>query len=101
MVVKLQTDSLREVLTHNEKTLVMYTADWCGACKQMNPTFEKYARENPHIPFIQIDSDASPIARDLIDLTHIPTFVAFIGSEPIAAEFGTNPKILDGLLNLL
>ena len=101
MVIRLQTDSLKQILRSNENTMVMYSADWCPGCKIMKPIFEKHAKENPDIPFVEIDTDISPIARELVDVTHIPMFVPFIGAEPIAVEYGTNEDIIKKLVNLL
>lgn len=101
MVIRLETDSLKQILRSSEKTMVMYSAPWCGGCKKIKPMFEKYAKMNPHIPFVEVNTDISPMARALVDVTHIPMFVPFIGAEPLTTEYGAKEDIIKNLVNLL
>ena len=101
MFIELQQDNLEEVLGKNESTLVMYGADWCGDCDDANPIFKKISDENKNIPFIYVDSDKFPNSRDLVEFTHIPTFVAFKGFGNYGQESGSDIDTIKKVLSFL
>lgn len=78
MFLSLKEDNLEELLSELKKsTIVMIGADWCSDCHDAYPKFKKISDENKDIPFIYVDADKFPNSRDLVEFTHIPTFVAF------------------------
>ena len=77
MVIELGNDSLQELVNQNETVLVQYSAGWCGNCRIMKPKFKKMANENEGIPFVLVDAEKNPEARQLADVSNLPTFAAF------------------------
>jgi thioredoxin 1 len=65
------------VLAGNESLqIIQFEADWCGACKQMKPTFSSVAKNTPGVTFetANVDRQAALAARYGIEL--LPTIVA-------------------------
>jgi len=77
MFIELGNDSLQELVNQNETVLVQYSAGWCGNCRIMKPKFKKMANENENIPFVLVDAEKNPEARQLADVSNLPTFAAF------------------------
>jgi len=76
MFIELGNDSLQELVNQNETVLVQYSAGWCGNCRIMKPKFKKMANENESIPFVLVDAEKNPEARQLADVSNLPTFAA-------------------------
>jgi thiol-disulfide isomerase/thioredoxin len=98
MFIELTEDNLQEILSQNEKTLVMFGAPWCGNCKILKPKFKKIASEHEPILFVYVDADASPNSRDIIALTNIPTIVSFKGIENVGQDIGSKVDIVYSVL---
>jgi len=101
MYIELQEDNLEQILDKNESTLVMIGADWCGDCDDAHPIFKKISDETKDISFIYVDADKFPNSRDLVEFTHIPTFVAFKGFGNYGQESGSNIDTIKKVLSYL
>jgi thioredoxin 1 len=51
------TQVIEEIKSPN-RTLVVFSANWCGPCKAMNPMLEKAIEEGHRIFKINVDEDA-------------------------------------------
>jgi thiol-disulfide isomerase/thioredoxin len=77
MLQEIKDDSLQELVANQPKVIVQYSAGWCGNCRIMKPKFKKMASENEGISFVLIDAEKNPNARQLADVSNLPTFAAF------------------------
>lgn len=77
MLQEIKDDSLQEFVANQPKVIVQYSAGWCGNCRIMKPKFKKMASENEGINFVLIDAEKNPNARQLADVSNLPTFAAF------------------------
>jgi len=77
MLQEIKDDSLQELVASQSKVIVQYSAGWCGNCRIMKPKFKKMAAENEGISFVLIDAEKNPNARQLADVSNLPTFAAF------------------------
>ena len=77
MLQEIKDDSLQELVASQPKVIVQYSAGWCGNCRIMKPKFKKMAAENEGISFVLIDAEKNPNARQLADVSNLPTFAAF------------------------
>lgn len=66
------------VLKAKKPTVVKFTAPWCGACKKVQPIYEKVAKElNKQYNFVTINVDnAKDVAKEH-GIKGIPTFLFF------------------------
>lgn len=59
------------------KTIVMFSADWCGDCVYIEPQLPEIEADNPTFNFIHVDRDELlELCQDLA-IFGIPSFVAF------------------------
>ncbi len=77
MLIELEKDNLAEIIANNPKTVVQYSATWCGNCRIMKPKFKKLARENEEITFILVDAEKFEESRKLATVDNLPTFATF------------------------
>jgi thioredoxin 2 len=73
------------------KTVIRFTASWCGPCKVYAPTFEKIASQTPGVEFQTIDVDSGDPRIIEYGIRGIPTTV-------IIENNGT-PKRISGNLS--
>jgi len=99
MFVELTQDNLSEVLSQNEKTLVMFGAAWCGNCKLLKPKFKKLSTEYD-FPFVYVDADKLPNSR-VIELANLPTIASFQGSELVKSDMGNKIDVVNSVLGTI
>lgn len=56
-------------------TVLRFTADWCGPCKQYKPVFEKWAATRKDITILSVDVDEHPDLAKRYRVSSIPTTV--------------------------
>jgi thioredoxin 1 len=57
--------------------LFVCSAEWCGPCKFIAPTFEEYSKEYTDVVFIHVDVDVLEDLPDGADVRGVPTFKFF------------------------
>ncbi len=57
------------------KTVLYFTADWCGPCKRVRPIVEEINRESQDIKFQIIDVDIETELAKQFQVASIPTFI--------------------------
>ncbi|MFC7687936.1 thioredoxin family protein [Ureibacillus sp. GCM10028918] len=71
-----------EQLKSDGKTIFMFSADWCGDCRFIDPVMptieEKYA---PTYKFVKVDRDEFIDLCIELDVFGIPSFIAFNENE--------------------
>ena len=77
MFQELTQDNLAEIVAQNETVVVQYAASWCGNCRIMKPKFKILAAQHEHVPFLIVDAEQFPNARQLAKVDNLPTFATF------------------------
>ena len=76
----LQPNQFEDILSSQEKTLVMFYADWCPFCRKFKPIFEASANSltNSQQKFFEsnIDDDNNPL-WERFSIEAVPTIIAF------------------------
>lgn len=68
--------------------LVDLWAEWCGPCKMMAPHFTEVAKQNPHVVFAKIDTEANPRLSSAFNVRSIPTLVLMNKTTEVARISG-------------
>ena len=85
------TDSnFSEVLDKSNKALVLFWADWCGACKAMKPMLEK-AETEVGTPCYTCDIDEASEFTVGLNIKSLPTMVLFDKGKEYKRIVGSIP----------
>lgn len=79
-------------------TVVRFYAPWCRSCKRIEPMFEKLAKQNPNVNFVQVPVSNQHKNKNLIDLlgvTRIPYAHIYHPQRGLVEELPMNRKNFD------
>lgn len=65
-------------------SIIVYKTSWCGACKQIQPLFEKLATEHPEVAAFSVMIDGSSQTKKIGQFQGIgsyPVFDVYVGGE--------------------
>jgi thioredoxin 1 len=85
---------MRETLNEG-RVLVDFFATWCGPCKVLKPTVEKFAAEQSDVNVVLINVDEHSDIASEFGVRSIPTLLYLENGEVIGREVGN--KRLDQL----
>jgi thioredoxin 1 len=86
-----------------DKTMVLFRADWCPFCRRFKPIFDSYERKTTiKLAEAVINEDEDPL-WDRYNIKVVPTLVAFRNGKPVArrdgkAGIGLEREDMDSLL---
>ncbi|WP_226670183.1 thioredoxin family protein [Metabacillus litoralis] len=72
-------ESLEEYkqIIKEQKTILMFSADWCPDCRIIEPVLPEIEEENAEFTFYYVDRDEFIELCQELDVYGIPSFVAF------------------------
>lgn len=63
--------------TDEERVIFMFTADWCGDCRFIDPALPAIEANYPEYTFVKIDRDQFIDLCGELDVYGIPSFIAY------------------------
>ena len=100
--IDLTSDTFEPTVTAPGIVLVDLWATWCGPCRMFAPIFQRASEKHPDIVFAKVDTEAEQALAAGLQITSIPTLMAFRDGVLLFREAGAlPPAALDGLITTL
>lgn len=99
-VTKLNESDVIRLKQNDGIALLDFYADWCGPCKALAPTLERFASENPHVTVGKINVDENSNVAQEFGIRGIPTLVFLRDGQEVARLVGvTSQRSIQDLLS--
>lgn len=89
--INLTADTFESQVTSDGITLVDFWAGWCGPCMKFAPVFEQVSDRHPDATFAKVDTEAEQGLAAALQITSIPTLMAFRDGILVYAQPGALP----------
>ncbi|MBS4202544.1 thioredoxin family protein [Lederbergia citrea] len=92
---KLQSIEQYDQLKNGERTIFMFSADWCPDCTVIEPILPRLEADYPEYTFVEVDRDKFIDLCGELDIFGIPSFIAFHNGEEAGRFVSKNRKTLE------
>jgi thioredoxin len=89
-IMSLNDANYKEQIAKHKKTVLLFEAPWCGACRSMKPTYETFASTHKEETFFaKINTDDNENATSVYKIESLPTLVFLENGREIKRTSGT------------
>ena len=98
--VALTLENFEQAILEGGTVFVDFWAEWCGPCRQFAPNYEAASEANPDLTFAKVDTEDQQQLAAAMNITSIPTIMAFKDGIGVFAQAGALPRpMLDDLID--
>ncbi|GAA1903122.1 thioredoxin [Lapillicoccus jejuensis] len=102
---ELTAQTFQQTVTDNDIVLVDLWASWCGPCQRFAPVYDKASETNDGVLFAKVDTEAEQALAAALDISSIPTLMAFREGILVFRQAGALPadalqQVIDGVKGL-
>jgi thioredoxin 1 len=98
--VALTLENFEQTILEGGTVFVDFWAGWCGPCMQFAPNYEAASEANPDLVFAKVDTEDQQQLAAAINITSIPTIMAFKDGIGVFAQAGALPRpVFDDLVS--
>ncbi|MDY4761765.1 thioredoxin family protein [Streptococcus thoraltensis] len=95
MIKALSYEQVAKQIESGSKTVLLFTADWCGDCQYLYPLLEAIETENSDFTFMQVDRDNFMDLAQQWDVFGIPSLIVLENGQEIGRFVDKNRKTKD------
>jgi thiol-disulfide isomerase/thioredoxin len=92
---KLQSLEQFEQYKNGERTIFMFSADWCPDCRFLDPVLPRLEADYPEYQFVHVDRDEFLALCQELNIYGIPSFVAYHNGKEAGRFVSKDRKTLE------
>ena len=89
---ELTAENFEQTVLDNGTVLVDFWAEWCGPCQRFGPVYEDVSEQHEDVVFAKVDTEAQQALASAVNITSIPTLMAFRDGILVFRQAGALPK---------
>lgn len=86
--IEITAENLVDTIESNDTLFIDFWADWCGPCKMFGPVYEGVSDKHGDVVFGKLDTEAHGEIAAALEISSIPTLMAFRGGVLVYREAG-------------
>ena len=97
---ELTSDNITDHLTQEQKSVVIFTAPWCGPCKMIKPRIPEIASSHGVSAF-WVDLDKNPALASSYNIQAVPFIITYKNGSAVESFATNNAQKIEEMISRL